>query len=102
MQSRILSIDISSLRADAALDQELPDRRIGLAVAGDVVEPQQLAVVELDARRALDLREERVDRILHLADFQTLAGERAVLDLVAVEIAKTPCFCLPHVLPARL
>ena len=73
------------------VDQDAADRRVGLAVAGDVIEPQQLAVVELDAGRALDLREEGIDRIFHLADFQALAGQRAVLDLVAVDIARTPC-----------
>src|SRR6185437_3925731 len=75
-------------RDDAAVDQISADRRIRLAVAGDVIETQQLAVVELDARGTLDLREERVDRILDVADFQAAAGDRAVFDLGAIEITE--------------
>ena len=51
-----------------------------------VVDAQDGAVFEPDPRRALDLREQHVDRVVQIADFQMPAIERAVLDLAAIVI----------------
>ena len=69
-----------------AVDQHAADRRVGPAVMRIVVDAQDGAVFEPDARRALDLREQHVDRVAQPADFQMPAVERAVLDLAAVVI----------------
>src|SRR6202012_220746 len=39
-----------------------------------------------NARRSLDLREQKIDRILQPADFQPAAGDRAILDFAAIVI----------------
>ena len=70
----------------AAIDQDAADRQVAVAVVGVVVDAQHRAVLELDARRALDVDEEGVDRILEPADLQMPPVERAVLDLRAVVI----------------
>jgi hypothetical protein len=51
-----------------------------------VIDAQNAAVFQTDARRTLDLREQHIDRIVQIADFQMPAVERAVLDLPAVVI----------------
>ena len=58
------------------------------SIARAVIEAQRGTGIELDAGRALDLREEDVDRIFHPADFEALAGERALLDPGAVVLAE--------------
>ena len=53
-----------------------------------VVDPQQEPVLEPDPGRALDLNEQRVDRIPDPANLEMAAVERAVLDLGPVEISR--------------
>ena len=73
-------------RDEVALDQDAPDRRVGMAVVGVVVDPQHRAVFEAHARRALDLDGHRLPVILEPGDLEPLAVERAVLDRAAIEI----------------
>ena len=88
-------------RHDLALDQELADRNVRMAVLRHVVQAQQLAVVELDAHRALDVDEERIDRILQPADFQTAAGEHAVVDRGAIVVRHQPALAALLALAGR-
>ena len=51
-----------------------------------VIDAQNAAVFQPDPRRALNLREQHIDLIVQIADFQMPAVERAVLDLTAIVI----------------
>ena len=51
-----------------------------------VIDAHRRAVLEADARRALDLREQQIGLVLQPADFEAAAGDLAVLDLGAVVI----------------
>ncbi len=51
-----------------------------------VIDAQDRAVFQPDAGRALDLREQHVDLIVQIADFQMPAVERAILDLAAIVV----------------
>ena len=83
IHSRMRCIDISSLGMMLAIDQHAADRRVGPAVVRIVVDAQDSAILQPDARRSLDLREQHVDLAAQPADFQMPAVERAVLDLAA-------------------
>ena len=75
-------------RDDVALDQDAADRRVGMAVVRVVIDAQQRAVGQPHARRALDLDEQEIVRVLEITDLQIAGRERAVLDLRAVEIRR--------------
>ena len=51
-----------------------------------VIDPQNAAVFQADAGRTLNLREQHIDLIVQIADFQMPAVERPVLDLTAIVI----------------
>ena len=51
-----------------------------------VIDADGRAVIEADARRTLDLREQQVGLVLEVTDFEATAFDRAVLDLGAVVI----------------
>jgi len=55
-----------------------------------VIDAQDGAVLQPDPRRALDLREQNVDWIVQIANFQVPAIERAIFDLAAVVIRHDP------------
>src|SRR6185295_1612249 len=77
---------------DAAIDQKFSNRRIRHAVACNVVEAQQLAIVELDPCGPLDLRKEYVDWTFDVTNLEVFAGQRAILNLGAIEIGKYRAF----------
>ena len=58
-----------------------PDRDIFAAVLIVIAEPHDSAVGQLEAARALDLKEEQVDRVGGPGKLEPAAGERSVLDL---------------------
>src|SRR4051812_20976377 len=73
-------------RDQVALGQHALDRAVGITVVRIVADAQRRAVLEDDARRALDLDRDQVERILDPADLELLAVERAGLDGAAVVI----------------
>ncbi len=73
-------------RHQIALDQDPADGRIGVSVMAVVIDPDDQAVLEPHARRALDLDEQRIGRVLDPADLEMLPVEHPVLDLGAVVI----------------
>src|SRR5262249_54918147 len=71
------------LRYLAAVDEDAPHRQIAVAVVGVVIDAKRGAVFQLDAGRALDRGEERVDRIPDPANLQMTTVERTVFDFGA-------------------
>src|SRR6185437_1918044 len=73
-------------RNDAAIDQNAADRRIGIAIMRIIIDADGRAILEMNPCRALDLREQQIGLALEPADFETAAGDGAVLDLGAIVI----------------
>ena len=68
------------------LDQHAADRRVGVAALRRIGHPHGAAVGKRDARGALDVDEEGVDRIGEPDELQAAAGKGAGLDRRAVGI----------------
>src|SRR5215469_6582621 len=68
-------------RDDAPLNQQPPDRDIGLSVLPVIADPRGAAIPQPDPTRALDLKKKRVDRIVDPKELKAAPGERAILDL---------------------
>src|SRR3974390_1020842 len=68
------------------LDPGAPERGIGIAVVGVVVDAQRSAVLEDDARRTFNLDRDQVGWIPEPADFKLAAVERAGFDGAAIVV----------------
>jgi len=83
-------------RDHTPLDEEPPDRHVGLSVLPVVANPDHAAIPQPNSARALDLQKKRVDRIIDPEEFQPTPGERAILDLGpgiargSAELGRTP------------
>src|SRR6185369_9527920 len=71
----------------AVLHERLPERRVRLSVLARVAELVDVAVLEPDERRSVDVRDERVERVLQPGELEALALEHcARLDHAARRI----------------
>src|SRR5439155_11855577 len=66
-------------RDQAALDQESPDRHIGMAVLPVIADSDRAAPVQPDPARSLDLQKKRIDRIVDPEELEPPPRKRAIL-----------------------
>ncbi len=70
----------------AALDQDLADRAVGVAVLPRIADTHHVSVGQVDPPGTLNAEKKRVDRIGEPGKLEPLAGERAVRDRGTVVI----------------
>src|SRR5262249_9234531 len=68
------------------LDENAADRRVRPAIVRIVVDTKDGPILQPDPGRTLNLREQNVDLVVQVTDFEMPAVERAILDLAAIVI----------------